>query len=67
MKKLWKQHRVEHGFDKMQDGGVNRNFGGDTMSGHSNMVVAWGGMDRGYRYAPGMGVLPATILQCLAF
>ena len=27
-------HRVEHGFEKMQDGGINRNFGGLNARGN---------------------------------
>tara|TARA_B100000941_G_scaffold46466_1_gene29011 strand:- start:1882 stop:2148 length:267 start_codon:yes stop_codon:yes gene_type:complete len=39
-------HRVEHGFEKMQDGGINRNFGGSP----SGMPGSGGGM-----MPPGMG------------
>ena len=51
-------HRVEHGFEKMQPGGVNKNFGGDAMSSHSNMppgMGSGGGMDFGYGM-PGSGM-----------
>ena len=43
---------MEHGFEKMQDGGVNRNFGGPT--GMPPGMGSGGGMDRGYGM-PGMG------------
>ena len=52
MKETMEQHRLEHGFDKMQDGGVNRNFGGP--SGMPPGMGSGGGMDRGYGM-PGMG------------
>ena len=39
-------HRVEHGFEKMQDGGINRNFGGSPQG----MPASGGGM-----MPPGMG------------
>ena len=42
---------MEHGFDKMQDGGVNRNFGGPSGMPPG---MGGGGMDRGYGM-PGMG------------
>ena len=49
-------HRVEHGFEKMQPGGVNKNFGGDMMGGQSNMPPGMGGgMDFGYGM-PGSGM-----------
>ena len=46
-------HRVEHGFSKMQDGGVNANFGGQpqNMPGMPGM----GGMGQGYQM-PGQGM-----------
>ena len=31
IKQLVESHRVEHGFQKMQDGGINANFGGDQQ------------------------------------
>ena len=43
-------HRVEHGFAKMQDGGVNANFGGQQQQGPPGMMG--GGMPMG---GPGMG------------
>ena len=52
MKETIDAHRVEHGFAKMQDGGVNRNFGGP--SGMPPGMGSGGGMDRGYGM-PGMG------------
>ena len=54
MMKTMEEHKLEHGFDKMEDGGVNRNFGstmGGPMGGPPGMG---GGMDRGYGM-PGMG------------
>ena len=39
-------HRLEHGFEKMQDGGINRNFGGTPQG-----MPGGGGM-------PGMGGMP---------
>ena len=52
-------HRLEHGFEKMQPGGVNKNFGGvgQTPQGPPGMppgMGSGGGMDRGYGM-PGMG------------
>jgi len=52
MKETMEQHRLEHGFDKMQDGGVNRNFGGPSSMPPG--MGSGGGMDRGYEM-PGMG------------
>ena len=46
-------HRVEHGFAKMQDGGVNANFGGQQQQGPPGMGgMNGGGMPMGM---PGMG------------
>jgi len=45
-------HRVEHGFQKMQDGGINANFGAPTQSGPPGMGMP--GMGAGYQQ-PGMG------------
>ena len=53
MMKTMESHRAEHGFSKMQDGGVNKNFGAD-MSGMPPGMGGGGGMDRGYGM-PGMG------------
>ena len=53
MMKTMEEHKLEHGFDKMQDGGVNKNFGAD-MSGMPPGMGGGGGMDRGYGM-PGMG------------
>ena len=50
-------HRVEHGFEKMQDGGINRNFGGSPQgmpgSGGGGMMPP--GMGAGYQM-PGQGM-----------
>lgn len=58
LKATMESHKAEHGFDKMQPGGINKNFGQDNntpqgmpMGGPPGMG---GGMDRGYG-APGMG------------
>ena len=57
MMKTMEEHKLEHGFGKMQDGGVNARFGGGSspsgmpMGGPPGMG---GGMDRGYG-SPGMG------------
>ena len=50
MKTTMEAHRVEHGFAKMQDGGVNANFGGQQQQGPPGMMG--GGMPMG---GPGMG------------
>ena len=49
-------HRLEHGFEKMQDGGINRNFGGSPpgMPGGGGMPMGMPGMGGGYQQ-PGMG------------
>ena len=52
IKETVEAHRVEHGFEKMQDGGINRNFGGPT--GMPPGMGSGGGMDRGDGM-PGMG------------
>jgi len=46
VKAIVEAHRVEHGFAKMQDGGVNANFGGQQQGPP--------GMGGGYQQ-PGMG------------
>ena len=50
VKAIVEAHRVEHGFAKMQDGGVNANFGGQQQQGPPGMMG--GGMPMG---GPGMG------------
>ena len=55
-----KPYRVEHGFEKMQPGGVNRQFGGggDQQQGPPGMppgMGSGGGMDFGYGM-PGSGM-----------
>ena len=45
-------HRTEHGFAKMETGGVNANFGGMNQSGPPTMPMP--GMGGGYQQ-PGMG------------
>ncbi len=59
-------HRVEHGFQKMQDGGINANFqggppGGGGMGGAPQNMPGGGfpggGMGGGYQM-PGMGQPP---------
>ena len=50
-------HRVEHGFAKMQDGGINANFGGQQQQGPpgmGGMPMGGPGMGGGYQQ-PGMG------------
>lgn len=55
-------HRVEHGFEKMQPGGVNQQFG-DTPQGPPTGMppgmggMGGGGMGQGYQM-PGMGAPP---------
>jgi len=44
-------HRIEHGFAKMQDGGVNQQMGGGTPAG----MPGSGGMSGGNGF-PGMGM-----------
>ena len=51
IKAIVEAHRVEHGFAKMQDGGVNANFGGQQQ-GPPGMGGMGGGMPMGM---PGMG------------
>ena len=50
-------HRVEHGFEKMQDGGINRNFGGapQGMPGSGGGGMMPPGMGAGYQM-PGQGM-----------
>ena len=50
VKAIVEAHRIEHGFAKMQDGGVNANFGGQQQQGPPGMMG--GGMPMG---GPGMG------------
>ena len=53
VKAIVEAHRVEHGFAKMQDGGVNANFGGQQQGGPPGMGgMNGGGMPMGM---PGMG------------
>ena len=49
-------HRVEHGFAKMQDGGVNQQFGDNGFGGMPGGGMGMGppGMGGGYQQ-PGMG------------
>ena len=59
MKETIDAHRVEHGFAKMQDGGVNANFGGQQQQGPPGMMgggmpMSGPGMGGGYQQ-PGMG------------
>jgi len=59
IKAIVNAHRVEHGFAKMQDGGVNSQFGGQQQSGPPGMMGGGGmpGMGGGYQ-RPGMGAPP---------
>jgi len=60
IKAIVNAHRVEHGFAKMQDGGVNSQFGGQQQSGPPGMMGGGGGMPGmggGYQ-RPGMGAPP---------
>ena len=51
-------HRLEHGFQKMQDGGINANFGGQPNQGPAiGNPPGMGGMGAGYQM-PGMGAPP---------
>ena len=53
IKAIVEAHRVEHGFAKMQDGGINANFGGQQQQGPPGMGgMNGGGMPMGM---PGMG------------
>ena len=55
VKAIVEAHRIEHGFAKMQDGGVNANFGGQTQGGPPGMGgMGMPGMGAGYQQ-PGMG------------
>tara|TARA_B100000287_G_C20642722_1_gene784101 strand:+ start:164 stop:451 length:288 start_codon:yes stop_codon:yes gene_type:complete len=49
-------HRLEHGFQKMQDGGINSNFGEMAPQGPPTGMPPGmgGGMGQGYQM-PGMG------------
>ena len=55
MKETIEAHRVEHGFEKMQDGGVNGQFGQSMERPMGPMVVmpwyGYGGMGGGYQHA----------------
>ena len=54
VKAIVEAHRIEHGFAKMQDGGVNANFGGQQQQGPPGMMG--GGMQQGMGGGmPGMG------------
>ena len=62
IKETVEAHRVEHGCEKMQPGGVNKNFGGvgQTPQGPPGMppgMGSGGGMDFGYGM-PGSGMPP---------
>ena len=63
IKLLVESHRVEHGFQKMQDGGINANFGGDQQQPPQGPPTGMppgmggGGMGAGYQM-PGMGAPP---------
>ena len=50
-------HRTEHGFAKMETGGVNANFGGMNQSGPPTIPMPGmgGGMGQGYQM-PGQGM-----------
>ena len=53
-------HRLEHGFQKMQDGGINQQFGGQPNQGPPTGMppgMGGGGMGAGYQM-PGMGAPP---------
>ena len=53
IKAIVEAHSVEHGFAKMQDGGINANFGGQQQQGPPGMGgMNGGGMPMGM---PGMG------------
>lgn len=61
IQKTVESHRIEHGFQKMQDGGINANFENSENNG-----AAWpqpgaqpgmGGLGQGYQN-PGMGAPP---------
>ena len=52
IKQTVESHRVEHGFEKMQPGGVNRQFGGGQPQGGP---PGMGGMGQGYNM-PGSGM-----------
>ena len=59
VKAIVEAHRIEHGFAKMQDGGVNANFGGQQQQGPPGMIgggmpMSGPGMGGGYQQ-PGMG------------
>jgi len=61
LQKILEAHKVEHGFAKMQDGGVNSQFGGQQSSGGmpqgmpQGMPGMGGGMGQGYQM-PGQGM-----------
>ena len=50
IKAIVNAHRVEHGFAKMQDGGVNAQFGGQQQQSGPPGMMGGGGM----RMPPGM-------------
>ena len=55
IKAIVNAHRVEHGFAKMQDGGVNSQFGGQQQSGPPGMGGGGGMPGMGGGGMPGMG------------
>ena len=52
--KTVESHRLEHGFQKMQDGGINQQFGGEPNQGPPTGMPPGMGMGQGYQM-PGMG------------
>jgi len=52
--KTVESHRLEHGFQKMQDGGINQQFGDTPQGPPTGMPPGMGGMGQGYQM-PGMG------------
>ena len=61
VKAIVEAHRIEHGFAKMQDGGVNANFGGQQQQGPPGMMGGGMPMDQGYNQ-PGMGAPPDSYM-----
>lgn len=61
IQKTVESHRIEHGFQKMQDGGINANFENSENNGaawpQSGAQPGMGGLGQGYQN-PGMGAPP---------
>ena len=61
IQKTVESHRIEHGFQKMQEGGINANFDNPENNGSAwpqpGSPPGMGGLGQGYQ-VPGMGAPP---------